>query len=247
MSYTTKICEHCGAVCHDDDGFCKSCWKKLSTDSSQDDAILEGHGLSEWETFIGKKSSRYMAIYKKNEGKTVFLSMNLAALFFGINWMLYRGMYKYAIICRLLALVVLVATILCVTLPYVDDIHAVQEQLVPYQEYIDNGGERIIYTQDGESYFPDIVVEGDRLSRQLSNIHFTIMWQSMGIYMLVVMLLMAVFGDALYKMHVKKHITEPHKGGGSVASLVCGALLVNLLDSVLISPLTNLALLILTA
>ena len=86
-------CEKCGATCNLKDGFCKKCWAQLP---GAEDYILDGMGQTDLEDFIDKNSKRYIDVYKKNQGKKMFLNINWAAMFFGVNWMLYRKMYKLA-------------------------------------------------------------------------------------------------------------------------------------------------------
>jgi hypothetical protein len=52
----------------------------------------------DWElkNFIGDKSDFYLGAWR-NQIDKVFVSFNIAALFFGIAWILHRRMYKYAI------------------------------------------------------------------------------------------------------------------------------------------------------
>jgi len=93
-----KTCEFCGSTYLESAKQCPNCGKAPIEKNVQiDNTLIEGIPQSEWKSFIGKESDRYIKVFKKNEGKKLFFSLNWSALLFGLNWMYYRKMYKYGI------------------------------------------------------------------------------------------------------------------------------------------------------
>jgi len=230
MSHKAVTCEHCGALCNQDDGYCKSCWKKLPTDETGDDYVLEGKGHSEWIDFIEKRTDHYMPVFKKNEGKSVFVSWNWAAFFFANNWMFYRKMYKYALI--LAAIFVVVTSILTVglTLPHAADIREWGILIEEYESYVDGGGALKIYTDDENYYFPDVVTQGHQAENNLAMLEVTILLQATLVSALVQSVFFGLFGDALYKRYAQKRIGQK-PGGASLISWFGGVLLFDVIES----------------
>lgn len=101
MDNTTIVCPNCGATCKAKDEYCKRCWKRLGTEAVPDKAAQQNMSQSEWvdwEMYIEKNTDRYIDIYKENHDKKLFLHMNWSAFCFGLNWVLYRRMFKVAAI-----------------------------------------------------------------------------------------------------------------------------------------------------
>ncbi len=247
MAGSTVICEGCGAVCNTEDGYCKSCWKKLPNESEDNDGVLEGIGHSDWKNFIEKKTDYYMPIFQKHEGKKFFISMNWAAFFLRFDWLFYRKMYKVAALLYILTNVLVLALSFVFGLTYTDELKALQVPLDAYHEYIDQGGDRTLYTPSGDPVTPDIVKEGYRADREIRDIKMDITLKSLLSAMVLQPLAMGLFGNAIYKAHIKKRIHEPNAGGASVTSLIFGWIATDVIESLLISPLITLVVLIITA
>ena len=232
------ICEHCGATCNIDDGFCKSCWKKLSNDDVTEDYIIEGLGKSEWTDFIDKNADRYTAIYEKNEGKKIFANMNWSAFFFGFNWMFYRKMYKFAVIGYVAYFIATLILTICLTLPYQAEIRALQEDIEPYKDYSNTGGIISYYDQDGNYHTPDFVQKGILAEKRLFEIKTGIMFKCL-ILVPIQGLIIGLFGDCIYRAHIMKNISSK-KGGASIASVFCGSILINIIEAFALSPISSL-------
>lgn len=230
MAGSTVICEGCGAVCNTEDGYCKSCWKKLPNESAENDGVLEGIGHSDWRDFIEKNTDYYMPIYQKNEGKKIFASMNWAAFFFGNNWLFYRKMYKVAMVCYALTFVLIAVFALLFSVPYSAEIQALQEPISAYEEYIDRGGDKVLYTPSGDAVTPEIVEEYYRAQDRLMSIQLDICLYSILAVFVLQPFVMGLFGNAIYKAHIKKRILEPNAGGASIASLIFGWILFDFIE-----------------
>jgi len=101
MDNNTIICSNCGATCKATDEYCKRCWKKLNKEAASENSLQDDKTQPkwvEWELFIDKNADRYIEIYQENSGKKLFPHMNWAAFLFGLNWVLYRRMFKVAVI-----------------------------------------------------------------------------------------------------------------------------------------------------
>ncbi|MBE6763924.1 MAG: DUF2628 domain-containing protein [Ruminococcaceae bacterium] len=233
MSGTTVICENCGAVCNSHDGYCKECWKKLPSNEDSDDHILDGFGESDWSSFIEKNTEYYMPIFKKNEGKKWFVSLNWSAFLLRYDWLFYRRMYKVAILLYLITSLVLMPLMtLLFTVPYLDEIQPLKEPIAAYEQYLEDGGQRIVYNGN-ESYKPEVVINGERAKYEMSTIStFVRLWATLGTFVLQAVL-MGLFGNAIYKQHIRSHIHEPDAGGASLASLYIGLIGANLIEYLL--------------
>ncbi len=237
-------CEGCGAVCNTEDGCCKSCWKKLPNASEDNDGVMEGIGHSDWRNFIEKNTDYYMPIFQKNEGKNVFISMNWAAFFLGNNWLFYRKMYKIAIACCALSVVAMALFALLFSFPHVAEVQALQETISVYEEYLENGGEKVAYTSSGDTYTPEIVLDGSHAKNKLTDIRLTIGWHAILATLVLQPLVMGLFGNAIYKAFIKKRIHEPHAGGASISSLIFGWVLFDVIEMVIGFLLSGLILMI---
>ena len=228
MSTTTVICEHCGAVCRITDGFCQSCWKKLPLpEVVADDVILDGYGVEEWRRYIGKNADRYVDIYKKHEGKKLFFHINWAAFFLGMNWMLYRKMYKAALFaCVIVSLLsVLVSGI--VMLPRAEEIKQLRDDRDAYHRHLD--------AHDTISFADEVVIRGRAAEKELAQMDL----QNSLIEIGVVGAFCVVNGltaDALYKAHVKKNILTKD-GGTSIGAVFAGRFAISIIMELLTLPL----------
>ncbi|MBE6796712.1 MAG: DUF2628 domain-containing protein [Ruminococcaceae bacterium] len=230
MANSTVQCEHCGTICNLKDGFCKNCWKKLPCDSQQNDFIIDGVGQSEWENFIDKNSDRYIEVYKKYEGKKIFLNINLSAMFFGLNWMLYRKMNKLAFISYFIFALLSVVLQTLLFIPHIDEMKTLNEDIAAYEAYLEGGGQTVIYNSYGTRYSPDVVKKGAAAEKQLFEIQVDILLNSLWIIP-IQCISVGLLGDALYKKHILNNI-KTKEGGTSVANLLGMRILLNIVASV---------------
>ena len=139
----TVRCENCGATFSAGTKTCRTCGATLPTfEKQQEDEMLEGMPLSDWREFIGPRSNNYIEIFKKHEGKAIFLSFNPWPLLFGLYWMFYRKMYKlaFALLAVSLVIVTFVASLVCAA--YVPELKKAGNALLAYSEYIDVDGKK---------------------------------------------------------------------------------------------------------
>ena len=244
MNNVTIKCENCGTICSVKDGYCKNCWKKLAVDIEQDNFIIDGMGQSEWENFIDKNSNRYIDVYKKNNGKKIFLHINWSAFFFGLNWVLYRKMYKVAIIGFVITSLISLLLYTVFLLPYKEEIKVLNEDMAAYNAYLENGGKTILYDSQGEPYSPEIVETGFKAGRELFEIEAQATLNT-SIIIPLTCVFWGLFGDAIYKMYILKNIKNK-KGGASVAELIAGRILLSIIELLLVNPLTSIILVLLT-
>ena len=123
-------CPNCGATCKSTDEYCKKCWKRLGIEAQPGDPVQKDMMQSEWvdwELYIGKNADRYVEAYKENTGKKWFTHMNWAACFFGLNWVLYRRMFKTAILAFLISSLLFTLVFTAFLLPHKAEIQALKE------------------------------------------------------------------------------------------------------------------------
>lgn len=243
MSATTVICEHCGETCRITDGFCQNCWKKLPLpEAVAEDAILDGYGVSEWRRFVDRNADRYIDVFKKHEGKRFFLHMNWAAFFFGMNWMLYRKMYKLALLsCVLFSLVSVLVSGL-VMLPRAAEIQQLRDERDAYHRYLDADRDTVITDEYGNRYTPEVVERGRAAEKELLQIELQ---DSLMQVLLapVHCLFWGLCGDAVYKAHVKKNILTKD-GGTSVGAIFAGRFVISIIMELISLSLSALVLVI---
>lgn len=243
MNESMVRCEQCGAICNIKDGYCKKCWKKLPVKDEQEDFIIEGIGQAEWERFIDKNSARYVAVFKKNNGKNFFLNINWSAFFFGINWMLYRKMYKFAIVSFFAsALLTLILTVLFY-IPYIDEIATLNNDIIAMDEHLENGGEKHFVDSDGITHYPEVVKKAFEAERRMDEIELGVTLKSL-LSVPICCLIFGFLGDALYKRYVLRNI-KSKEGGTSISSVICGRVLINIIETLVFSFLLPLIALIL--
>lgn len=241
MDNSTKTCPNCGSICKAKDEYCKSCWKRLSTEIEPDDSVTEVMSQSEWvdwELFIDKNADRYIETYKKNENKKIFAHINWAACFFGLNWVLYRKMTKVAIVSFVIMFLISLLLFTVSLLPYRAEIKSLNEDIEPYEEYLDRGGKTILIDAQGVPYSPEFVQKGASAQRKLAEIQTKAQLKCL----LIVPLFCAFwgfFGDAIYKMHIKEKIRSKN-GGTSVAELIGGRIVLSMINLLLLNPLSSL-------
>lgn len=237
MNNVTVKCENCGTVCNVKNGYCKNCWKKLDIKSEQDDFILDGMGQSEWEEFIGKNANRYIEVYKKNNGKKIFLHINWSAFFFSLNWVLYRKMYKVAIIGFVITSLISILLSTIFFLPHIDEIKSLNNAIAPFHEYLENGGKTILTDSDGVPYSPEIVQKGAQAEKKLYKIENDVKLKT---YLLIPIscVFWGLFSDAIYKKHIRKNIKNKN-GGTSISALIVGRILLVVINLLVLNPLIS--------
>ncbi len=130
MDHNTVTCSNCGATCKATDAYCKRCWKSLTPAVETEDPTQNGMSQSQWvdwELYIGKNADRYLDIYKENYGKKLFPHINWSAFCFGLNWVLYRRMFKVALIGFLVSALLSVFLMTMFLLPYREEIISLQQ------------------------------------------------------------------------------------------------------------------------
>lgn len=241
MDNGTITCPNCGAACKAKDDYCKSCWKRLSVETEPGNSLIDGMSQSEWtdwELFIDKNADRYIEIYKKNHDKKLFPSMNWSAFFFGLNWVLYRKMFKVAVVGFVITSLISLLLFSIFMMPYRDEIKSLNGVIEPYQEYIDSGGKTILIDAQGIPYSPEIVQKGASAENELAELEFKAQLKAL-VLVPFTCAFWGFFGDAIYKMHIKENIRGKN-GGTSVAELIGGRILLGVIELLLLNPLTSL-------
>ena len=243
MNSTTIKCENCGTICNAKDGYCKNCWKKLGGETEQADFIIDGIGQTEWEDYIDKNAKRYVDVYKNNNGKKWFLHINWAAFFLGLNWVLYRKMYKVAVIGFIVTSLITVALSVLFLLPHTEEMKILNQDIAPYREYIKGGGQTIMLDADGRPYSPEIVQKGAMAERKNAEIEAKAKLKTL-IIVPFTCIFWGLFGDAIYKKHIIKNIKNKN-GGASIGAVICGRMLLSLVEWLLTGALVSLLVMLL--
>lgn len=241
MDNRTIRCTNCGATCKSKDEYCKSCWKKIAIEAAPDDSIVDEVNQSEWvdwELFIDKNADRYIETYKKNQDKKIFAHINWSAFFFGLNWVLYRRMIKFAIISLVITSLLSLFLFTVFLIPYRADIKRLNEDIEPYEEYCNRGGKTILYDEQGVPYSPEIVQKGASAKNKLAKIETNAQLKCYSIIILLSCGFWGFLGDAVYKIHIKQNIGRKN-GGTSLVELIGGRILLSVMG-LLLSPITSL-------
>ncbi len=240
MTNNANLCPHCGARCKPGDGICSSCWKKLPTAAAAQEGVIDGYNRSDWVAFVGKNAQRYVPLFEKHEGQRFFLHMNWAAFFFGIAWMFYRRMYKFGAIACAIAFLVSMVTTAALILPHREEMEQLGASITAYEQYKEHGGDTVLEREDGTRYSPPVVKEGLEAQRRLNDLEWNFYLVTLLVSLAVDSLVMGLCADAIYKRHVWRNITEPHRGGASIGHYLVGMLVYNLVEAVILSPMLNL-------
>lgn len=232
MNNSVVKCEQCGAICNIKDGYCKKCWKKLpANDEQQNDYIIDGVGQAELENFIEKNSARYISVFKKNNGKKFFLSINWAAFFFAVSWLLYRKMYKYAIVAFLSSTLLTILLSVAFYIPHLNEISQLNESIVAVDNYLEGGGKTILTNSDGSTYSPDVVIKGFEAEKKVIEIENSVATKTL-IIIPIYCVFFGLFGDSLYKRYVFKNI-KSKEGGASIISFIGGTIVLRIIETVI--------------
>lgn len=241
MDNGTIKCTNCGATCKTKDEYCKNCWKRLSVEIEPDNSLIDGMSQSEWvewELFIDKNADRYIETYKKNHNKTLFPSMNWSAFFFGLNWVLYRKMFKVAVIGFIITSLISLLLFSIFLVPHRNEIKRLNEVVEPFHAYIEGGGKTILIDAQGVPYSPEIVQKGASAENKLVKIELKAQLKCL-VLIPFVCAFWGLFGDAIYKKYIKENIRGKN-GGTSVVELVGGRILLSVIELLLLNPLTSL-------
>ena len=246
MENSTITCSNCGATCKSTDEYCKRCWKSLSVEIDPRESLVDGMSQDEWvewEEFIGKNADRYIEVYRKNHDKKFFAHMNWSAFFFGLNWVLYRRMIKFALIGFVVSFFISTLLMVMCVLPFRAELISLNEDIVAYQSYLKSDQETVLIDEKGESYTPDVLLRGMEATRKRNKIETFATFMSYLILPLTC-IFWGLFGDCIYKMHIQKNIRTKN-GGTSVAELMGGRIVLAIIELLLLSPLSSLIITIL--
>lgn len=105
-------CYNCGKICKETDTHCRYCQEPIIKTDDTYGKPIDGVEIGRWEEFIGEAAASYIAKFRKNDGKKIFVNANIGALIFAQTWMFYRKMYLEAIITYLIAIAIIVACFL---------------------------------------------------------------------------------------------------------------------------------------
>ena len=96
-------CNSCGKVYTGSTGYCRYCGEPINITTAKNHKELEGIDIENWKMFIGDNHEKILPIFKKHEGKKFFADFITPAIFFPVQWLLYRKMYKEAVFTQLAA------------------------------------------------------------------------------------------------------------------------------------------------
>ncbi len=229
-------CEKCGTICNLKDGYCSECWTKLP---GAEEFELDGISETVWDNFIGPKSQRYIDVYKKNKGKKLFLGWNWAAFFFGINWMVFRKMYKFALIACIISTLLSVVATVAFILPHKDRIMELNQDIAAYEEYVASGNPTVKYNPAGSAYSPNVVKKGAAAQKEFLKIQTGVFFKAIFVVWLL-NVLMGLFGDSIYKLHILKYSENTERGGTSWGSVLLWRVMYSLIDWLVFTPLLSL-------
>ena len=224
------VCDNCGTKCNIDDTFCKFCSHTLSYSDYLDDQIIDGIENSELKSYIGNYSGYYVKKFAKKKCKW-FIQLNFAALLFGPTWFFYRKMYKIAMI--YVAVLILLSSLLSLVLPTVfkTDVERYYVAKETYSNYINSGGEVLLYKEPPYSTVPigihptyrKIQENLHAAQNKLRLIEFLITAP-----VFVINILFRLFANSIYKNYITTNI-HSNNNGVSMKSAIGGLVLANLI------------------
>lgn len=220
-----KKCENCGTMCEREVTVCANCGYEFK------EATLDGMRVTDIAAYVDKNGSRYMDIFRKNEGKRTFIHTNWAAFFLGIYWFFYRKMYKWGIISLVMTMLVSVLFCSLGIAIYKDELHEALEVYgveaenltVEFGDIEDIGAIRVT---DGAGY---TAASGDVAKAIIKMVSLAVIAEFVAGFVL------SLFADCIYFHHIKKHIGFS-KGGVSWWSFAI-AIGIMLIYNDVISPL----------
>lgn len=210
----TIICKYCGAKCTDQDEYCPKCLKRLPEEKLDKSNIIDGMSEHDVFVFVENDADYYLKTFKKHNNKKVFLSFNLAAFFFGPLWMVYRKMHIEAIIAYLITSFISFACIAGILI-------SVSPDLVNRYLFYDLWSESYVSLMENIDYIKNPILF------QIIFPHFI-----GGIFY-------GLFGNAIYKGYVKRHIQNSADGGTlflAIFAALFAKFAIDLLIRLLITP-----------
>lgn len=254
MSEERKFyCPNCNATYSVGTKTCRSCGSTLETGEQLAKAnILNGMPLEDWHTFIGKNSSDYIDVFKKNETKHLFFSFNVFAFIFGPYWMVYRKMYKYALIYYVLTIVFTLCFLiagLAINSPKI--IEAVNK-FEPYTEYMTFSGKKTSEFPQNEELQKEINEAYDEYEDVINDISLkSALFSRLG--NIIVVSVAPFLANCLYREHILNHtvrrkgyVANSGSGGVSIGSALALYIFGESVLSAIISLVSTIALFILT-
>lgn len=206
-------CSNCGEFIPEGEKYCPDCGMSVNRENER---VSEMMTNAELHSYIGKNSSRYVDIFSKNRGKSFFISFNWAAGLFGVAWLCYRKMYKYAAL--FFAINVLISTVLACgfALTYKEEIKAYKEVTGDSVFSVISNLDMVTTDDEGNIVVGAIPKEVTDLQKKAEDFD-----SKVSVIFLVVNLALALFADCLYKRHIEKN---PYSSGGvSVPACIIGA------------------------
>ncbi len=165
----------------------------------------------------------------------MFIHINWSAFFFGLNWVLYRKMYKVATIGFVITSLISILISIIFLLPHIEEIKSLNELITPFHQYVENGEQTILLDEQGIPYSPEIVQQGAQAEKKLNEIQTKAQLKSFFLIPFVCAF-WGLFGDAIYKMHIRKNIKNK-SGGTSTSALITGRLLLGAIELLALNPL----------
>lgn len=230
MSEDKKLirCEQCGATYSAGSKTCRSCGNTLKTLEQQTSANnLNGMPLKDWHAFIGKNSSYYVDIFKKNEHKSVFLSFNVGAFIFRAYWFFYRKMYKNAILLYVLSIILTLLFSFIGLAIGIPEVSKAREEYKPYTVYMAYDGTKTLdYPEDNEELSLEIRRAYWRYDDTVDRVTLRAQFMGLGGNFLV-LFIVSFLSNWLYKEHILNHtarrkgyVADSGSGGVSLGSAI---------------------------
>lgn len=241
MENSTITCTNCGATCKAKDEYCKHCWKKLGDEIDPGASNIAGMSQdewTEWEEFIDKNADHYIGAYQKHPKKKFFAHMNWSAFFFGLSWVLYRKMFKVALIAFVATYFISALLMVMCMLPYRAELIRLNEDIEAYQSYLKSDRETVLIDEKGESYTPDVLLRGVEATRKRDKIETFATFMSY-LTLPLTCIFWGLFGDCIYKMHIQENIRTKN-GGTSIGEFFGGRILLAVVELLLLGPLDTL-------
>ncbi len=153
-------------------------------------------------------------------------------------------MYKVATIGFVITSLISILISIIFLLPHIEEIKSLNELITPFHQYVENGGQTILLDGQGLPYSPEIVQQGAQAEKKLNEIQTDVQLKSFFLIPFTCVF-WGLFGDAIYKMHIRKNIKN-ESGGTSISALIGGRLLLGAIELLALNPLFSLITLILT-
>ncbi len=235
MSYYENKCPNCGGMVVGGDTYCRTCKSPLEAPVPIEVAMLEGRRVSDWHMFIDKNSSRYVDIFSQNEGKKLFWHMNWAALFFGLYWLLYRKMYKFAAIFLAVATLISILIVTVTSVAFKSQFYEAYKIIEPYSQYMDTqeNGLYVAYS-DGTMDINEVFEAKSRYDKEINSLIYKFAFWVLA-PVIVFRVIFGLLADCIYKAHIIKRI-DYNEDGVSVLSVIVGGVLYIVFENIISAP-----------